>query len=186
MRLVYITVMDEEFSRTIKAGHIRETAQTHEVAADEAARAALAARFGLPGIARLEGRFVLRHERSGIIAATLALRAEVTQICVVSLEPFTTEIVEESALRFVPARDSAVDEDEEGEDLTPETLEGPDELPYVDDTIDLGAALAEQLALALPPYPRKPDAELPASARDAQAHPFAALARQFDAKTTLE
>ena len=35
-------------------------------------------------------------------------------------------------------------------------------MPYGGDSIDLGAALAEQLALALDPYPRKPGAKLPA------------------------
>ncbi|MBB5372428.1 YceD family protein [Acidocella aromatica] len=172
MRGSYITRMDEELSRTVKAGLIHENPQTHEVVADETALTALAERFGIPGIAKLRGDFTLRHKRSGVIAATLRMHARVTQVCVVTLEPFESDITEEAELRFVPIREQAEDEEEE---FLPESLEGPDELPYANGIIDLGAALAEQLALALDPYPRKPGAELPPEASDDSAHPFAAL-----------
>ena len=170
MRTVYIARMNTEFSRPIKAAHIRGTPLSYELEADAQTRAALAERFSLPAIAALSGVFVLKHERSGIIAADLTMRARVTQLCVVTLEPFETEIEERVALHFVPA---ARLEDEE--ELAPESLEGPDEIPYEDDVIDLGEALAEQLALALDPYPRKPGAELPAEASDDGANPFGAL-----------
>jgi hypothetical protein len=42
--------------------------------------------------------------------------------------------------------------------------------------LDLGEAAAEQLALALDPYPRKPDARLLGAAEDPPGFPFAALA----------
>jgi uncharacterized metal-binding protein YceD (DUF177 family) len=173
---IYMRVMEQVFSRTIRAGHIKEAAQEHVVVADEAARAALAALYGLEGIARLRGTFVLRHERAGVIAATLDMQATVTQTCVVTLEPFEARIAEHSALRFVPARNVPEGEEEE---LDPESLEGPDEIPYINDVIDLGAALAEQLALALDPYPRKPDAELPEEYRGEPEGSFAALKGKF-------
>ncbi len=172
MRGDYITRMDEELSRTIKAGLIHENPQTHELVADETTRAALAERYGIPGIAKLRGVFNLHHERSGVIAATLRMQARVTQLCVITLEPFESDIAEEAELRFVPAQEISEDE---GEEFLPESLEGPDELPYANGIIDLGAALTEQLALALDPYPRKPGAELPSEASDDSANPFAAL-----------
>lgn len=178
MRSVYIARMNTEFSRPIKARHIHEDVQTHEIIADEAARAALAARFGLPGIAHLRGVFTLWHERGGIIAAKLSMQARVTQTCVVTLEPFGAKLAEESDLRFVPAREE-VKEGEEEEDVTPESLDGPDEIPYTNEIIDLGEALAEQLALALDPYPRKPGAKLPDEAVDDSANPFALLKGKF-------
>lgn len=162
--------MHTEFSRPVKAGHIHGAPQSYELAADDSTRAALAERFGLPGIAALTGVFVLSHHRGGIIAADLAMKARVTQLCVITLEPFEAEIEERVALHFVPA-EKLGDEEE----LPPESLEGPDEIPYQDDVIDLGEALAEQLALALDPYPRKPGAELPSEASDDGANPFAAL-----------
>ena len=173
--------MEQVFSRTIRAGHIKETPQEHVVVADEAARAALAASFGLKGIALLRGTFVLRHERGGEIVATLDMQAKVTQTCVVTLEPFEARIAERGTLRFVPAR-SLPEGEEEEEELDPESLEGPDDIPYADDLIDLGAALAEQLALALDPYPRKPGAQLPEEYKGEPETRFAALAAKFSKK----
>ena len=65
------------------------------------------------------------------------------------------------------------------EELDPESLEGPDEIPYENDEIDLGEALAEQLALALDPYSRKPGAELPGEVLDDGASPFTVLKGRF-------
>ena len=174
MRTVYIAQMHTEFSRPVKAGHIHGAPQSYELAADEETRAALAERFNLPAIAALAGVFVLQHHRGGIIAADLVMKARVTQLCVITLEPFEAVIEERVALHFVPA------ERLEGEEeLAPESLEGPDEIPYADDVIDLGEALAEQLALALDPYPRKPGAKLPSEATDGEASPFTALRGKF-------
>ena len=164
--------MEQHFHRPIRAGHIKDATQEHILVADEATRAELAPRFGLPGIALLRGEFVLQHERAGIIAARLRMCAKVTQTCVVTLEPFDARIDEESELRFVPA--SSLPESE-GVELDPETLEGPDEIPYTGDILDLGEALAEQLALALDPYPRKPGAALPAEFEAEPENPFAVL-----------
>jgi len=174
MRTVYIAQMHTEFSRPVKAGHIHGAAQSYELAADKPTRAILAERFSLPAIAALTGVFVLQHHRGGIIAADLRMKAQVTQLCVVTLEPFETTIEERVALHFVPAARLA-----DEEELAPESLEGPDEIPYEDDVIDLGEALAEQLALALDPYPRKPGAELPPEATDGDASPFSALKAKF-------
>ena len=182
MRRGYIAWMTEEFSHPVKAGQIKDQKQDYTIKADEAARAALALRFGLPAIAKLEGRFILHHERSGIIAAELSMKAAVTQVCVMSLEPFEARIQEQAQLRFVPEAAMAAPppgDGEDEEDITPESLESPDEIPYANDIIDLGAALAEQLGLALDPYPRKPGAALPDAASDNSAHPFAALAARF-------
>lgn len=170
--------MHTEFSHPVKAGQIRSAPQSYELTADAAACAALAARFGLPGIAALTGHFILTHERAGTIAATLTMQARVTQTCVLTLEPFAAEIAERVDLRFVPA--TALEEEEV---FAPESLEGPDEIPFEDGMIDLGEALAEQLALALDPYPRKPGAKMPGAAADDGASPFAALRAKFTKPT---
>ncbi len=178
--------MTEEFSHPVKAGHIKDQKQDYTIKADADQRAALAARFSLPAISRLEGRFILQHERAGVIAAQLTMNATVTQICVVTLEPFEAKVKEQAELRFVPEAAlhhtpsaKPADEEEDEEDITPDSLELPDEIPYANDIIDLGEALAEQLALALDPYPRKPGAALPDAASDDSANPFAALAARL-------
>ena len=62
----------------------------------------------------------------------------------------------------------------EAEDDDPEA---PDDIPYGGGSIDLGEAAAEQLALALDPYPRRPGAVLAETTAAADRSPFAALAR---------
>jgi uncharacterized metal-binding protein YceD (DUF177 family) len=160
------------FSRKVKLGGIGQAAVTRHIEATAAECKTLAAAFALPAIAALEGEFTLSHERGGVIAAALRLAARVTQTCVVSLEDFEAKLAEEAALRFVPAASMREAEDQV---LDAETLEGPDEIPYAGETIDLGAVLAEQLALALDPYPRKPGAHLPEGLLGEPESKFAAL-----------
>jgi hypothetical protein len=164
-------------SHPVRASTIRKEPVTVVVEGDAASLAQLAALYGLPAIRKLRGVFELRHLRGGIVAARLALQAAVTQVCVITLEPFDAEVIEDSVLHFIPA--ASVPEGAEAE-LAAEALEGPDEIPYANDTIDLGAALAEQLALALDPYPRKPGAVLPAAAAAGPQNPFSLLAKRGD------
>jgi hypothetical protein len=167
----------EIFSRKMQLGAVGARPVERRIEADAAECAALAAQFGLPAIASLAGDFTLVRAAgsgSGVIEATLGMAARLSQICVVSLEPFDANIAETAILRFIPA--SALREDAEIAELDPESLEGPDELPYAGDAIDLGAVLAEQLALALDPYPRKPGAKLPPGASSSGENPFAVLA----------
>jgi uncharacterized metal-binding protein YceD (DUF177 family) len=168
--------MSAVFSRKMRLSGIGQEVE-RRIEANAAECAALAALFNLPAIAALSGDFVLRHEQRGVIAARLLLRAKVTQICVISLDPFDAVVTEEADLRFVPA--ASIPEAAELV-LDPEALEGPDEIPYAGETIDLGAVLAEQLALALDPYPKKPGATLPAEAAAEADNPFAALKRMQD------
>jgi len=136
-----------------------------EIEATAAECAALAERLLLPGIASLYCRWRCQSLPAGIVSATGVLRAAITQLCVVSLDPFPAKIDERFEVRFVP--ESEIGEEDESEEI--------DEIPYQGFEIDLGEATSEQLALSLDPYPRKPGAELPPEATDESAHPFAAL-----------
>lgn len=187
MRTLYMALIMEEFSYQIKAGQIKDQPLEYHLSADATQRGALAKRFGLEAIAKLTGHFRLWHEQSGIIGAKLAMQADVTQICVVTLEPFEEHVAEVAELRFVPVsairRLTDESEGESEEDITPESFESPDEIFYENDLIDLGAALSEQLGLALSPYPRKPGATLPETAQDNSDHPFAGLVDKLGKKT---
>jgi uncharacterized metal-binding protein YceD (DUF177 family) len=177
-----MTMIRPEFSRRIPVGRIGAGGleQVIEASSDECRM--LAERLQLPAVASLSCRFLLTPPLHGQVAAEGELRAEVTQVCVVSLEPFETTVAERFTLRFVPeqAGDLAAEDD-----IDPAS---PDELAYAGDAIDIGEAASEQLALALDPYPRMPGIALPqASGEMAQPaapdqgserpHPFAALAR---------
>ena len=106
----------------------------------------------IPSLAALRCEWRLRSRVGGQFEAEGSLRARLHQVCVVTLDEFATDIVEEFSVVFVPSgaeSDGADDPDE------------PDEIPFEAGVLDLGEATVEQLALALEPYPRKPGAELP-------------------------
>ena len=138
-----------------------------EVRANPAECAALAARMAIPAVLDLLCRFRLSAVPGAVVLAEGNLQARVVRTCVVSLEEFETLTEERFRLRFVPAGRESDDDDPESDD----------EIAYAGATIDLGETAAEQLALALDPYPRKPDAVLPDAAGDPVDLPFAALAR---------
>ncbi len=166
-----MTTPEAEFSRRVPVGRIGGGGLELDVEATGAECCALARRLQLPAVASLRCRFRLSPPLAGQVAAEAELRAEVTRICVVSLEPFEAVVGERFALRFVP-------EGAEADEIDPEA---PDECPYVGDAIDLGESAVEQLALALDPYPRMPGLTPPQPPQEADRpdgpHPFAALGR---------
>ncbi len=68
----------------------------------------------------------------------------------------------------------------EGRQSEEDDPDEPDQLVYDGVAVDLGEATVEQLALALDPYPRKPDAVLPVLDTDESGGGFAALAKLRD------
>jgi uncharacterized metal-binding protein YceD (DUF177 family) len=139
------------------------------VEANARERAALARRMGIPDVQALACRFRVTRDRAERFAATGHLSAEVVQTCVISLEDFSATVDEHFRLRFVPAG-------EETEAIDPE--DPIDEIGYRGGVLDLGEAAAEQLGLALEPYPRRPGATLPEhDAELPSPHPFDALRR---------
>ena len=136
------------------------------VEASAAECAALALRMNLPAVLALTCEFHLERETAGTLLAYGHLVARVVQTCVVSLEDFTATVEERFAVRCVP--DGA-----ESDDADPEAL---DEIPYADGTLDLGEAAAEQLALALDPYPARAGRGAARYSGRTQGLPFNALA----------
>jgi len=138
------------------------------VEADSGALDALTRRMGIPAVEALRCVFRLVRLTADTIQAEGRLQAQVVQTCVISLEDFPAAIDERFRVRFVPAGQESDDPDPEADD----------EIGYADGMLDLGEAAAEQLALALDPYPRAPGAELPELGVDTVGHPFAALRRR--------
>ncbi len=142
-----------EFSRK---GDIRriDTAPV-KLEANEEERAALAKRFALVTISRLEAELELSADGAEV-NATGTLEADIVQSCAVSGDDLPAEIREKLVFRFVP--ESELDEitpDEEVE-LEAEEL---DEIPYSGTSFDLGEAVAQSLALAIDPYATGPNAD---------------------------
>jgi uncharacterized metal-binding protein YceD (DUF177 family) len=159
-----------EFSRLAALDRATETPQSWSIEATEAERAALARRFDLLSLERLVASLTWHRQAGGLVRLDGALQARLTQPCVVTLEPVPAELAESFTLRFMrgaPAESREVEIDAEAED-PPEPLgEGP---------VDVGEIVAQQLALALDPYPRASGVDLGTVMPEAEAEsPFAVL-----------
>lgn len=161
-----------EFSRVVRADQVKRlTGETH-IEASDAERAALAKRFGLLALDRLEADYALSEE-AGAILARGRVRAALAQPCIASGEPVPETVDTDFSLRFVVESETA-----EGEELELDA-EDIDTIGYDGQAIDMGEAVAETMALAMTPYPRSPDADAVLKAAgvlsEEQASPFAAL-----------
>ncbi len=153
-------------SRPLVVDDIPDKGMRMTVVADADERAALARAFGLVDVRALTGQFeVFRKGRETVARGKVA--GEITQTCVVTLEPFDSTVEEEVDLRFVPGAPALDDENA--------PLDAPD--PVVDGKIDLGTITAEFLSLGLDPYPRKPEAAFAFDEPEGVASPFAGLAK---------
>jgi uncharacterized metal-binding protein YceD (DUF177 family) len=159
-----------EFSRPVDRRNLEDEPLT--LVADEAERDALARRFGLVAVRRLEAEIALAADGEAI-DATGSLRAEIVQTCAVSGDDLPVTIEEPLAFRFVP--EAPVTEEEL--ELAEEDL---DEIPFAGNSFDLGEAVAQSLALAIDPYAIGPDAERVRQEKglldEGATGPFAALA----------
>ena len=145
--------MTPEFSRIVRLDRISESGIVREIAADAAERRALARRFAIVAIERFSATVSLRRTREGDVRLAARLSARAIQDCVVTLEPVPGEIEEEVTLLLRPVRDDAP---------TPKTVVIPpdeDFEPFAGEAIDIGEAVAVELALSLDPFPRSPDAD---------------------------
>lgn len=163
-----------EFSRRVLLDTVGEGGRDIIVEADAAERAALAERFDLHALDRLEAKARLTL-RAGIVHAEGRLRGAGAQRCVVTDEPVPVAIDENFHLRFV-------EDSPEGDEIEL-SEEDCDTLPLEGGAVDMGEAVAETFALALPPFPRSPAASetlraagvLSEEEARAAASPFAAL-----------
>jgi len=96
-----------------------------------------------------------------------SVEADITQACIVTLEPVAAHIDEAVEALFLPEQSKLGRQGFEGGGEILLDAEGPDSPEtFSGDTIDVGA-LAEQLfGLAIDPYPRKPGASLEAAGPD--------------------
>ncbi len=169
--------MSEPFSRVMRVEALPREGHTVEIEASASEREALAAFLKLPSIEALSAFFALERLASGGVRVTGAVHGELTQICIVSLEPFGAAIDEDIDVRFAPRADdgAARRPAEAPKSLSIADADEPD--PIVGGKIDLGALAAEFFALGLDPYPRKPGASFESPEEPgATISPFSALA----------
>ena len=159
-----------EFSRPVDRRHLK--AAPLRLAADETERKALARRFGLAAIPRLEAEVSLAADGEAV-GAEGTLWADIVQSCAVTGDDLPVTIEEPLTLRFVPEGPAT----EEELELQEEQL---DEIPYSGTAFDLGEAVAQSLALAIDPFATGPEADRVRKEKglldEAASGPFAALA----------
>lgn len=163
--------MANEFARVYRLDSLGGARQVH-IAAEEAERAALARRFGLTSLARLEADATLQREGDVVWASGEAV-SDYEQACVATGEPLTAHRTLPFRLRFLPEQQDGVPDEIELSD------EDCDTLAHDGAAIDLGEAVAQTLGLAIDPFPRSPDADAALRAAgvlpEEEAGPFAVL-----------
>jgi uncharacterized metal-binding protein YceD (DUF177 family) len=166
-----------EFSRPVRIDTLGTQPRTMEVAAAPTERDALARRFGLLALDRLEAQVAITRLEDEI-EVDGTLQAEVSQACVASGAPVPARLIIPFDIRFrpQPAPGHAEEEVELGESEM-------DVVFYEGGEIDLGEAVAETLLLNLDPYPRAPEADavlrkagVRPEGEEEKESPFAALA----------
>ena len=159
---------DPEFSRFVRLDRV--TAQPLrtmiEATAEECQR--LARRFDLVSLDRLAADVVLQRVAGDLIRLDAAFEAEFAQSCVVTLDPLPGRVTETFSLLYGPPGDEQAEIEIDIDETVFEPLTG--------ELIDIGEAVAQELSLALPQFPRLPDALLdPAETSQPPDGPFAAL-----------
>jgi uncharacterized metal-binding protein YceD (DUF177 family) len=175
------------FSRPLKVEEVRDKKLDLEISANAAECAALAQQTGVPAILDFRATLHVEPGRRGRFEVTGTIRAKLTQICVVTLEPFDSELSEEIEATFAPTEDAERAAARYAA-RPEETVSAPDEEdppdPIINGRIDLGVLATEFFVLGLDPYQRKPGVEfqpeLGHTTVPSDESPFAALARLKD------
>lgn len=146
--------------------------------AREDLRAALCDDLDLLGCSRLDASYLIRPLSQGRYLLTGMIQADVTQSCVVSLEPVESHIEEPFEVEFRPGGPSSGDFD---------ALDIRDIEPLEGGVIPVGRIVYEQFASALDPYPRKEGVQLDTDAvesrgEDDRDNPFDVL-KQLKSKS---
>ena len=165
--------MSKDFAHRLPLDRTRD-GERIDLVADEAECSAIAKRLGLASLDRLEAHAVIECKGKKIRASG-RVKAALAQYCAASNEPVPERIDESFELHFLPEPSGLPDDEVElgASDLDVVFHDGAG--------IELGAAIADTLALALDPFPRGPNADEALKAAgvlsEDQAGPFAILAK---------
>lgn len=143
-------------SRLVAVDRLPAGGQTVVVEATEAECAGLAEIYDIEAVKAVRAVLTVKPWRRSGARVTGTVDADVVQACVLTLDPVDEHVSETIAATFLPAEEitePSADEEIEiqpDEDDPPEPLEGRN--------VDLGALVAEHVAIGLDPYPRAPGA----------------------------
>jgi hypothetical protein len=170
------------FSHPYNLARLGQAGDVVTLAPDAAVRAAIARWAGILSLEGLAAEVTLGKTAPTRFRLAFRLEADLTQACVVTLEPVPAHIAQEFIrdLHFSGPRRRPPPA-ESGESAVtlvgPDDEEGPEEIESLH--YDLAGPVLEELVLALDPYPRRPGVEFTAAeqAGEAPESPFAVLKR---------
>lgn len=185
------TILETEWSVLFDVHEMDRAEVALMIAPDDEARARLCQRLGVVKVDLLEADIRVSHH-SGEVAYTVQgqIRADLTQECVVSLEPVHSHIEDEfeawfadaeAAISIAKARHEKLSEKGHGE--LPVLDEKDDPEPLIEGKIDLGELVTQYVSLSINPYPHAEGVEFEAvqdkksaeEGADLVKNPFAAL-----------
>ena len=153
-------VVPLELSRPFGVSVLPAAGRPLEIISTAAERAALATRYKIVALPSLTASLRITpvpHTLVGVVRVSGTVQAEVEQVCGVTAEPFVARVDTDLERFYAPPspkrREPIADEVE----LDPLADDPPDDI--IDGSIDVGELVAEELALALDPFPRKPGVE---------------------------
>ncbi|MEZ5813682.1 MAG: DUF177 domain-containing protein [Alphaproteobacteria bacterium] len=183
-------ILETEWSYWLDVESLEGEQSTFSLTPDEAARARLAQRLGVVSLDALRADItVSRGAGEAAFHVTGHLDAEVTQECVVTLEPIAAHIEDDfeawfadpaAAVSIAKARHEKLNEKGHGELPVLDERDDPEVL--VEGKIDLGELVTQYLSLSINPYPHAegavfeaPQEKNSAEGDDLVKNPFAAL-----------
>jgi uncharacterized metal-binding protein YceD (DUF177 family) len=172
---------DVPFSYPVKVGHISANPVRIALEADKDELKALAKSWNVLSVDALKAELQVSRWKKDGIKMSGSVQATITQACIVTLEPITSRIDEQVEQIFVPegSKLARIITNDEGEMvLDPEGPDIPEQ--FTGDTVDAGEVVAEFVALAIDPYPRKEGVEFAGLAQketpeERKPSPFAVL-----------
>ena len=167
---VAVTDTIPEFSRLVLLARLGSAPFRQQIEATPSERKKLSGRFDLLALDRLTAVVELRRRGDEVIVLEADFEAEFVQSCVVTLEPVAGALSDRFMLVYGPAE---AEQREIGWQQDEAAFE-----PLNSDVIDIGEAVAQELSLCLPTFPRHPDAKIDTEAPvESTGSPFNLLAR---------
>ena len=165
--------MTPVWPRTLKLHELGHGPVSMRLAPDPEARATIARQLGLESLAALTAEITASAWFDGV-ELTGSFRADVEQICGVTLDAFEQPVQGTVFVRIVPPGSPHAEQPEGGDlELDSDAPDSPDIL--VNDAVDVAGYVVEHLALELDPFPRKPGATFEFETPNAEMSPFSAL-----------
>lgn len=173
--------MPIEFSRPFEVADLEHGDVVRELTATPDELAALQKRFEVETLEAVSAKLAVSPEAGRTVKVEGVVRAKLSQLCVVSLEPIDEMVEEDISVTYLPPgteEPSGAEAGELGSEADFEEFDGV--------VIELGELTAQQIAAALNPYPRKEGVEfgnqgqLEDNAPEERENPFAVLQQLKD------